>query len=122
MIPYSTYSLFFILRILAQYFVGSYTVTQLCEKFDISSNQLYKWLSLFQSHKRQWLGLLDDASSKAHSFLEELSTADSYSDFSMSFIRRFSYSFMQSHKNPILIRPKGARYHQMIFTPDVSVF
>jgi hypothetical protein len=121
-IPYSSHSLFFVLRILAEYFANRYTAEQLCEKFDISPNQLRKWIALFKSHKRQWLGLLDDASSKARSFLEELTTADSYSGFSMSFIRRFAYSFMQSHKNPVLIRPKGARYHQTIFDPDISIF
>ena len=59
-IPYSTYSPFFVLRILAEYFAGLYACDQLCEKFDISDNQLRKWISLWKSHKRQWLGLLDD--------------------------------------------------------------
>lgn len=121
-IPYSTYSLFFVLRILAEYFAGLYTCEQLCERFGISANQLHRWIALWHSHKRQWLGLLNDASLSDHSFLKELVTSDSYSCFSMSFIHRLSLSFLQSHKNPILMSPKNARYHQTVFAPDISIF
>ena len=121
-IPYSTFSLFFILRILGEYFAGLYTIEQLCEKFGISGSQLRKWIALWHSHKRQWLGLLDDASASDHSFLKELVASDNYSIFSMEFIRRMSHSFLQSHKNPVLIRPENARYHQTVFAPDLSIF
>lgn len=85
-IPYSSFSLFFVLRILAEYFAGLYTREQLCERFDISANQLRKWIALWISHKRQWLGLLDDASSSDLSFLKELVTSGCYSSFSMSWM------------------------------------
>ena len=45
-IPYSSYSLFFILRVLGEYFARLYTIEQLCERFDISRNQFFKWLAL----------------------------------------------------------------------------
>ena len=121
-IPYSTYSLFFVLRILAEYFAGLYTCEQLCERFGISPNQLRKWIALWHSHKLKWLGMLDAASFSDHSFLKELVTSGSYSCFSMSFIHRLSLSFLQSHKNPILMSPKNARYHQTVFAPDISIF
>lgn len=121
-IPYSTYSLFFVLRILAEYFAGLHTSEQLCERFDISDNQLRKWISLWRSHKRQWLGLLDDASTSDQAFLEEIVTSPSYSIFSMSFICQLSHSFLQSHKNPSLTRSTSARYHQTVFAPDISIF
>lgn len=121
-IPYSTFSLFFVLRILAEYFAGLYTREQLCEKFDVSANQLRRWTALWRSHKRQWLGLLDDASSSDLSFLKELMASGCYSSFSMSFIRRLSCSFLQSHKNPVLVHPKNAHYHQTVFAPDISIF
>ena len=60
-IPYSSYSLFFVLRILGEYFSDLYTIEQLCERYGISRNQLFKWLALFRSHKQEWLGLLSDA-------------------------------------------------------------
>ena len=121
-IPYSRYSLFFILRILGEYFARLFTIEQICERFGISQNQLSKWLALWKAHKREWLGLLSDAETSDSSFLKSLAASDSYSSFSMEFIRLMSHSFLQSHKNPMLTASKNARYHQIIFTPDISIF
>ena len=121
-IPYSSYSLFFVLRILGEYFAGFYTIEHLCERYGISRNQLFKWIDLFKSHKQEWLGLLADAEVSDFSFLKNLAAADSYSSFSMEFIRRSSRSFLQSHRNPIPASPKNARYRQTVFIPDISIF
>ena len=121
-IPYSSYSLFFVLRILGEYFAGLSTIEQLCEKYEISENQLFKWISLFKAHKQEWLGILADAELSCLSFVKSLLTTDSYSSFSMEFVRRLSHSFLQSHKNPLLRSPKNARYHQTVFAPDISIF
>lgn len=53
-IPYSSYSLLFILRLLGQYFAGRFTIEQLCERYQISTKQFYKWLSLWKSHKQEY--------------------------------------------------------------------
>ncbi len=119
---HSRYSLFFILRILGEYFSRLFTIEQICERFGISQNQLFKWLALWKAHKREWLGLLSDAETSDSSFLKSLAASDSYSSFSMEFIRLMSHSFLQSHKNPMLTASKNARYHQIIFTPDISIF
>ena len=121
-IPYSSYSLFFVLRILGEYFAGLYTIEQLCERYGISQNQLFKWVALFKAHKQEWLGLLADAEISDLSFLKDLAVAGSYSSFSMEFIRRSSRSFLQSHRNPVPRSPKSARYHQTVFSPDISIF
>ena len=121
-IPYSSYSLFFVLRILGEYFAGLSTIEQLCERYGISKNQLFKWIALFKAHKQEWLGLLADAEISNLSFLKNLAAADSYSSFSMEFIRRSSRSFLQSHRNPIPRSPKNVRYHQTVFSPDISIF
>ena len=121
-IPYSSYSLFFVLRLLGEYFAGLFTIEQLCERYDISQNQFFKWLALWKSHKKEWLGLLDDNDISDSAFLKELATRDSYSSFSMDFIRQQCHSFLQSHRNPVLKSPKNARYHQTVFTPDISIF
>ena len=121
-VPYSSYSLFFVLRILGEYFAGLSTMERLCEKFDISRNQLFKWVALFKVHKQEWLGILADAELSCLSFMKSLVMADSYSSLSMEFIRRLSHSFLQSHRNPILRSPKNARYHQTVFAPDISIF
>ena len=121
-IPYSSYSLFFVLRILGEYFAGFYTIEQLCERYRISQNQLFKWVALFKAHKQEWLGLLADAEISDLSFLKNLASAGSYSSFSMEFIRCSSCSFLQLHRNPIPASQKNARYHQSVFAPDISIF
>ena len=55
MIPYSSFSLLFILRLLGQYFAACFTVEQLCERYGISQNRFYQWLSLWRFHKQDWL-------------------------------------------------------------------
>ena len=121
-IPYSSYSLFFVLRILGEFFAGLHTIEQICERYAISRNQFYKWLALWKLHKRQWLGLLADAETSDLSFLRKLATSGAYSAFSMEFIRLTSRSFLQCHRNPIPVRPKNARCHQTVFAPDISIF
>ena len=44
------------------------------------------------------------------SFLKSLLTQPAYSDFASAFVRRFTKSFLQSHKNP-------APYCQQVFGP-----
>ena len=121
-IPYSSYSLFFVLRLLGEYFAGLFTIEQLCERYDISQNQFFKWLALWKSHKKEWLGLLDDNDVSNSAFLKDLATMDSYSSFSMAFIRQQCHSFLQSHRDPVLKSPQNARYHQTVFAPDISIF
>lgn len=121
-IPYSSYSLLFILRLLGQYFTGRFTIEQLCERYQISIKQFYKWLALWKSHKQEWLGIVTDQEISDFSFLKHLALRDSASSFSMGFVLRFAYSFLQSHKNPVPTGLKNARYHQKVFAPDISIF
>jgi len=109
-IPYSCYGLFFILRVLAEYFLRFSTVEKLCERFSITLSQLRRWLLLFQTQKEEWLGLLASLETSSLSFLKSLLTWPAYSDFASSFVRRFAKSFLQSHKNP-------APYCQQVFGP-----
>ena len=121
-IPYSSYSLFFILRLLGEYFAGLYPAEQLCERFGITLNQLYIWLALWKTHKREWLGILDDSEVSNSGFLKKISFSDSFSAFSMAFIRHLRISFLQSHANPVAAGSKNAHYHQTVFAPDISIF
>lgn len=121
-IPYSSYGLLFILRLLGQYFAGHFTLEQLCERYHISVNQFYKWLSLWKEHKQAWLGILSDQDTSNVSFLRNFLLSDSFSSFTMGFILRFGYSFLQSHKNPVPASLKNAHYTQKVFAPDISIF
>ena len=112
-IPYCSYSLFFILRVLGEYFMHLYTVEKLCERFSITSRQLYKWLNLWKKHKSGWLGFLNGLEVSDKGFLFSLSQMDSASDFTSGFVRIFGFSFLQSHASP-----KTAVYCQDVFVPD----
>lgn len=76
-IPYSSYSLFFILRVLAEAF-----------------------LRLSSRHKQEWLGILDGSETSGLDFLLGLVTDPGYSLFAERFTGKTSYSFLQSHRNP----------------------
>ena len=109
-IPYSGYGLFFILRVLAEYFLRLSTVERLCERFSITLSQLRRWLQIFRMQKDEWLGALSSMETSGLSFLKILLTQTDYSEFASAFVRRFAKSFLQSHKNP-------AHYCQQVFGP-----
>ena len=100
LIPYASYSLMFILRVLGEFFLGTTSIEALCEKFSITSMQFYKWLQLWKQHKQLWLGILSDMETSNWVFLKSLILTEAYSDFGTAFCRQFSCSFLQAHKNP----------------------
>lgn len=115
-IPYCSYSLFFILRVLGSYFLHLYSVEKLCEKFSITQKQLYKWIALFRLHKAQWLGFIENLEISSRTFLFRLGKMEHYSAFSSSFVSMLSFSFLQAHANP-----KNAVYCQHVFSPDYQI-
>ena len=106
-IPYSTYGIFFILRVIAEYLMHRTSIEKLCLRFSITHSMLYRWYQLFLEHKSLWLGILSSAETSAFSFLKHLAAQD-YSVFSESFILLTSFSFLQAHRNP-------ASYRQTVF-------
>ena len=115
-IPYCSYSLFFVLRVLGSYFLHLYSVEKLCEKFSITQKQLYKWIALFRVHKAQWLGFIENLEISSRTFLFRLGKMEHYSAFSSSFVSMPSFSFLQAHANP-----KNAVYCQHVFSPDYQI-
>lgn len=109
-IPYSGYGLFFILRVLTEYFLHLSTAEKLCERFSITLSQLHRWLELFRAQKQEWLGVISSMDTSGISFLKALLFRPGYSDFASAFVRCFAKSFLQSHKNP-------APYCQQVFGP-----
>lgn len=98
-IPYSSYGLIFVLRLLAEAFRGSASVESLCERFCITRNQFYHWLALWKQHKQQWLGLLSDLEISNAAFLGTLTGMPCFSAFSSSFFLKCALSFLQTHKD-----------------------
>lgn len=59
MIPFSVYSLRFVLKVLLCYFQKKLTVTNICEKFNISVSTLYKWIHIFKKCQKIWIDALE---------------------------------------------------------------
>ncbi len=106
LIPYRSYSLFFILRVLAEYFLRAKTVTGICAAFLITPSMLYRWKKLFLEHRREWLGFIPSLEKTIRVSLRDLAIMDPFSSFAASFFRQTGLTFLQSHKNPAPLRRK----------------
>lgn len=121
-IPYSIYSLIFVLRVLGEYFSGRYTIEQLCEIYGICRDQLYKWIALWGQHKHDWFEYLHKVEISDSDFWSQVVHSISYSLFSANYILLTAHSFLQSHKNPIPARNENRGYRQFTFKPDIYIF
>lgn len=90
LVPYSSYSLRFILVVLRDYFQGRTCVQQLCSNAGIAVSTLYRWKALFLAHKALWLGVLEDLRISAKTFLEGMDGV-----LLQRFFRTFPVSFLQ---------------------------
>ena len=110
LIPYRSYSLFFILRVIGEYLLRLRTVENLCGCFGITHSMLYRWIRLYREHKAEWLGLLSDLEQEPLAFLRKLASLPAYCSFSDGFYRRTLMSFLQSHANPANCRFQPGRH------------
>ena len=99
-IPYDSHSLTFILHVLTEHFLRLHTIERICEDAQISIKTFYKWLRLYQEHRREWQGLLTSMESDIRSSLDFILSADPFSHFARFFFQRTGISFLQSHANP----------------------
>lgn len=90
LVPYSSYSLRFILLVLRDYFLRTVCVQELCGRAGISVSTLYRWKALFLTQKALWLGILEDLAVAEGTFLSGMDDS-----FLQDFCRRFSFSFLQ---------------------------
>lgn len=90
LVPYSSYSLRFILLVLRDYFLGRTCVQKICEHAGISVSTLYRWKALFLAHKALWLGILEDMGTSAETFMDGMDGT-----LLQGFCRRFLFSFLQ---------------------------
>ena len=92
LIPYSSYSLRFVLTVLEAYFLHAHTAEEICETYQIAHSTLYVFRRLFLSHKRLILGVLDDAQEKAAGFIGKIDGKQLF-----QFWDSFRYSFLQAY-------------------------
>jgi hypothetical protein len=92
-IPYKSYSLLFILRVLRDYF-SKVKINALCEKYNISATMIYEWKKLFLLHKELWLGILENICQNAMDFLSKIPVQSTSKDLE-NFFKSIGYSFLQ---------------------------
>lgn|GEM_PF-503568 len=92
LVPYSSYSLSFILTVLRAYFFRSSSVESLCIRFMIAISTLYAWIKLFHFHKKLWLGILRNAEISSGVFIDSIKSSQFSSD---AFFQLSSFSFLQ---------------------------
>jgi len=93
-IPYTSYSLTFVLQVLRAYYLSHLTVHALCDKYQISPSTLYAWKRLFLIHKKLWLGILQNIYQTAIDFLSSMPSINTSTDLS-SFFEQHGHSFLQ---------------------------
>jgi hypothetical protein len=98
LIPYGSYSLSFILTVLRTYFLGTKTVANLCDYFQISVSTLYGWKHLFNEQKLVWLGILDDTITSPLKFIDDLSNLKIALNL---FYKTVNVSFLQCFKTAL---------------------
>ena len=94
LVPYSSYSLRFILLVLRDYFLGRACIQKICERAGISVSTLYRWKALFLSHKALWLGVLEDMGTSDGAFMDSMDGT-----FLQGFYRKFLFSFLQHSRS-----------------------
>ena len=92
LIPYSSYSLRFVLTMLEAYFLHIHTVEEICETYQIAHSTFYVFRNLFLSHKRLILGVLADAQETASDFIGKIDGEQLF-----RFQDSFRYSFLQAY-------------------------
>lgn len=94
LIPYSSYSLRFILFLLWKFSIRSCTVTQFCNKWCIAISTIYKWLHMFIEHYNLWFGAIEEIVSLKADSVKRIEMIVS---LPREFFNRFHFSFMQNH-------------------------
>ncbi len=112
-IPYCRHSLFFVLRVLAERALRLRSVDRICDTYDVSRRTFYRWLRLYEDHRREWQGLLSSMeTSLRDSILEIVRKNDPFSSFALSFFKGTGLTFLQSHQNPAHSRRRQAEPRQ----------
>ena len=95
-VPYSQYSLRFMLTVLVAYFDRNTTVLAVCASYGIAVSTLYAWKHRLLEHKNLLLGVLASLKEPVQVFLRGLFISLRPSDQLCGFFRRYGFSFMQN--------------------------
>jgi len=95
-VPYSPYSLRFMLTVLVAYFERSTTVLDVCTYFGIAVSTLYAWKQRLLEHKDLLLGALASLKESAYAFVDGLLASMQLSEQLKDFFCRYGFSFLQN--------------------------
>jgi len=95
LIPYSSYSLRFILHVLREYYCKNCTAEALCLRYSIAISTFYAWKGLFVKHANLWLPVLERIFKVS---IQSLDYFDNIPKLPSSFFQRYGFSFLQSRK------------------------
>lgn len=99
-IPYSQYSLVFILKTLSMVFLHADTIEHICDEEQITPAQIYRWKKLYLEHRSLWLTAAERLVTSENDLLDRILHESSPSDLLWQFYRLTGRSFLQSHRNP----------------------
>jgi transposase-like protein len=94
-VPYSPYSLLFMLAALIAYYERDSSVADVCARFDIAVSTIYEWQERIAEHKDLMLGVLISQKQRTHSYLLGLIDSPDLSNTLRRFYRKYGFSFMQ---------------------------
>lgn len=92
LIPYSSYSLKFIVSVIKSYLNRSGTVVELCNTWQISVSTLYSWIHLFRDHYNLWVGAIREISFLSERVISDICNTPA---FPSTFYKSFNFSFLQ---------------------------
>jgi len=95
-VPYSQYSLRFMLTTLVAYFERSKTVLAVCADFGIAVSTLYAWKHRLLEHKDLLLGMLESLKEPVQIFLRGLLASVRLSEQLSNFFNSYAFSFLQN--------------------------
>jgi hypothetical protein len=98
-VPYSPYSLLFMLAALIAYYERDTTVAEVCSQFGIAVSTIYRWEELIAEHKELMLGVLISRKRHTHSYILWLLDSGDLSDKLCWFFRKYGFSFMQNRSS-----------------------
>ena len=99
-VPYSTYGLLFMLRVLGEYYLRARTVEVICRKYNITPSMMYQWKAAYERDKGIWLGVVEDLENSGQRFMQWLMEVDNYSEeFGGPFYKKAARSFLQRHRD-----------------------
>lgn len=90
-VPYSSYSIRFIIYILYLYTHRNCSAEDFCKKYFISRSTIHEWLKLYSSHIQEWINLLK-------------SSDNAFGDSIAYSLSDFLYQYMHTTKHPFLVR------------------